>query len=154
MIEIEKSNKALFQELEEIKLIIDKRDYRRFSLRTLNNFITSLDKLKSDEYELAYKKLSDYLNIIRNNSTRLTPHETYELYSDYLKPLVSYYEKLGFKNFIGWRNIAVFGLPLNIFLFILDSHVIFYFIVNYLLLIFKLRSNYFSRKKLCFGPFY
>lgn len=154
MIEKENSIKLLLQEFDEVQLLINSKEYKRYSFRTLNNFITNIGKLKNDDYDFVYTKLNEYLRIIRNNSIPLTPNETYELYSLYLKPLVPYYEKLGFKIFIGWRNIAVFALPINILLFILQSDFIFYLIVNCVLLIFKFRSNYFSRKKLCYGPFY
>ena len=137
-----------------IKSSIKKKDYKRYSLRTLNNFIIKLNQINKVYFEEAYSLLSEYLDFIEENDLVLNPKETYQLYSNYLKPLVHAYRNIGFKIHFGWRNVLYFGVILNVFLLFFEFNFVFFLVLNYLLLMLRIRSIILAKKNLNYGPLY
>ncbi|MFO0357009.1 MAG: hypothetical protein ACK50A_08650 [Sphingobacteriaceae bacterium] len=137
-----------------IKALIKSKDYKRYNLRTLNNFIIKLNQLDKVKFDEAYSLLSEYLDFIEESNLLLNPNETYQLYSNYLKPLVPLYRVLGFRIHFGWRNVLFFGVILNIFLLFFEFNFVFFVIANYLLLMLRFRSIILAKKNLNYGPLY
>ena len=137
---------------------VGEKNARRYNLKTVNNFIIYFNKIDTENKELVYNELYNYLTFIKGlkpiGTDREAKHETNELYHTFLSPLVNYYNSLGFSHYLNWKALIymmLFPLPI---LLLLNCSLIWYIIVYSIFFILRLRSWFKEREHKAYGPLY
>ena len=148
--------KKMFISWEELLTPKQKKNIHFFSMR---NFVFHFDNLPNERIkEKVNLVLDDYINEVQDNYFDYKGIQSYELTSRYMDKLSEIYKTyLGFKTFLKFRFVIIFGiLGDSVLYLLLHNQLNFYFpIITLILLIHYLYTKFFfERRKKVFGIFY
>lgn len=133
-----------------------KKNIHFFSMR---NFVFHYDHLPDERIkEKVIFLLSEYVNEMEDSSFDYKGIDSYELTNRYMNKISEIYTThLGFKSFLKFRFVLIFGILGDGLLYIfLRNEINFYFPIIFLLLLtyYLYTKFFFERKKKVFGIFY
>ena len=106
---------------------------RFYHFRSIQNFISSFDKLGSDQKQKVYSTLIEYLQKIKQEPIE-DMHQSTTLFDEYIRPVGNLYEKnLGFMPMMSVWVICFWVIVLFGIMFIFRLSIIFYCVIGILL---------------------
>lgn len=143
---------------EEIVTNFDSQKMKLFNLETVGNLIYHLDNIEEKSKAFVYDELYNYLFFIKDikleGSSKELKHQSHELYSTFLSPLIKFYLPLGFRAIFPWLVfifISVLCIPI---LLILNCSVYYYGGIFLFLLFLRLMSWLKERQRKVYGAVY
>ena len=133
-----------------------KKNIHFFSMR---NFVFHFDHLPNERIkEKIIFDLSEYVDEVERNSFDYKGIQSYDLTVKYMNKISEIYKThLGFKSFLKFRFVLIFGILGDGILYVfLHNEINYYFPIIFLLLLtyYLYTKFFFERKKKVFGIFY
>ena len=109
------------------EVLLEENIVKRFyHFRSMQNFISSFDKLGSDQKQKVYSILIEYLQRIKQEPIQ-DMHQSTTLFDEYIRPVGNLYERtLGFMPMISSWVIIFWAIVLFSFLYVFNLSIIFY----------------------------